>query len=262
VAALPADQLAVAYESARPKLRAVEICLYAFVAASSATMVGDLLALVSPGDLIGPAGTNSSLLRLSYDILYGLGFLAEAAAFVTGAVFFLLWFHRVYRNLPALGVPRTHSTKWPVYVWFIPIANIWLVPRTVQETWDGSHGRLVKPKKGSWATTRLDPGVRLWWAAFFGANVVGRIAPIHGSNDTTAGVVSDSLWLLAINALLITSAVLLMRLTSAIQTAQDATATSRGFTPAAVPEPVRRCSTCGQVVGPTDAQCRSCLSPL
>ncbi len=146
-------------------------------------------------------------------------------------------------------------------MWFIPIANIFLVPRTVQEAWDGSHGRSVQYPKGAWATTKLDPPVRLWWLAFFGANIINRFAP-NSKTDTPGQVVSGSLWLLALEVSLVVSAVLAIRMVRAVQSAQDARAVSGGWVPASEPAPARRCAICNQVVGADDISCRSCLSPL
>ena len=242
-------------------MRRLALSLQVFIGTAAVAMVGYSLQLVAPSDFIGHPTARDSGLRLVWDFLGGIGFLAESLAFVVTAVLFLMWFHHMYRNLPALGVARPHSTWRPIWVWFIPIANIFLVPRTVQEAWDGSHGRPVQYPKGAWATTKLDPPVRLWWLAFFAANVLNRIAP-SAKTDSVGHVVSGSLWLLAFEAALVVSAVLAIRMVRQMQSAQDARAVSRGWVPTSEQAPPRRCHTCHQVVGADDTSCRSCLSPL
>ncbi len=50
--------------------------------------------------------------------------MAEFAVVIASAVFFLMWFHRVYRNLPALGAAGLKYTPgWAVGFWFIPFLN-------------------------------------------------------------------------------------------------------------------------------------------
>jgi hypothetical protein len=47
----------------------------------------------------------------------GFGFFA----YVVAGIMFLLWFHRVYRNIDAVGGTRRYSTAQSVWAWFVPI---------------------------------------------------------------------------------------------------------------------------------------------
>jgi hypothetical protein len=250
---------AVEYESARILMRRLVLSFQLFIGIAAVVALGLLLQLLAPANFVAGSSARDSAVRMASDFLAGIGFLAEALAFVVTVVLFLIWFHRVYRNLPALGVARPHSMWRPVLVWFIPIANIFLAPRTVQEAWDGSHGRPVQHPTG--LSTRLDPPVRFWWTAFLAANILGRFAP-NPRSVTPGDVMAGALWQLAFEALLLVSAVLAIRMVRLLQTAQDSRAVSYGWvaTPAAPPD--RRCGTCHQVVAPDDTSCQSCLSPL
>jgi hypothetical protein len=242
-------------------MRRLVLSLQVFVGIAVVVVAGFSLQLVAPADFVGASTARDSGLRLASELLGGIGFLAEALAFVVTLVLFVMWFHRIYRNLPALGVARPHSMWRPVLVWFIPIANIFLVPRTVQEAWDGSHGRPVQHPHTAWAATKLDPPVRAWWIAFFGANIVNRLAP-NPKTNTPGDVISGTLWLLAVEALLVVSAILAVRMVRLMQTAQDSRAVSGGWLAGSEAPPPKRCGTCHQIVAADDKTCQSCLSPL
>ena len=46
--------------------------------------------------------------------------LVDGTVFIATGIFFLLWFHRAYRNLPALG-DRRYGTGWAIGGWFVPV---------------------------------------------------------------------------------------------------------------------------------------------
>lgn len=54
-------------------------------------------------------------------------------------VCWMMWVHRTYRNLPALGAGGLRFTPgWAVGCYFIPILNLWWPFRVMRETWIGS----------------------------------------------------------------------------------------------------------------------------
>jgi hypothetical protein len=260
-ARIPVDEADVAYESAAERTRRVEWSLKAFIATAIVVMLGFGLQLLAPGDFVGRSSGADSTLRVASDVLGGLGFLVEILVSVSCVVLFLMWFHRIYRNLPALGIARPHSPRWAMGVWFLPLGNIFLVPRVVQEAWDSSHGRPLQKPKGLFSYPKLDVPVSRWWMAFFGANIINRIGG-NPKNGNAGDVVFASLWLLAVEALLVVSAVLAIRMVRMMQAAQKSQALAKGWVPAVETARVRRCSTCNQIVSSDDAVCSSCLSPL
>jgi hypothetical protein len=78
--------------------------LKAFIAAAIAVMLGFALQLVAPADFVGRSSSADSTLRVGSALLGGLGFLVEIVVSLSCVVIFLMWFHRIYRNLPALGI--------------------------------------------------------------------------------------------------------------------------------------------------------------
>src|ERR1700737_3384910 len=237
-ARIPADQADVVYESAAERTRRVEWSLKAFIVTAIVVIVGYALPLIAPADFVGRSSRESSPLRLASDLLGGLGALVEIMVLVGCAILFLMWFHRMYRNLPALGIARPHSPRWAMGVWFIPLGNIFLVPRVVQEVWDGSHGRPIQKPKGMFSFPKLDAPVSRWWVAFFGANVINRIAG-SPKNANAGDVVSASLWLLVVEALLLVSAVLAIRMARMMRRAQESRPwPGDGFRPSSPRRPV------------------------
>jgi hypothetical protein len=56
-----------------------------------------------------------------------LASIVQLVTYVIGGVVFIVWFHRAYGNLGALGVDRPrHGRGWAIGAWFIPIANVFI----------------------------------------------------------------------------------------------------------------------------------------
>src|SRR5262245_21450048 len=63
---------------------------------------------------------------------------------IATAVVFLLWQHRAYNNLPALGVPRPDfSSGWVVGSWFAPFLNLVRLYQIVKYIRDKSNPETV-----------------------------------------------------------------------------------------------------------------------
>ena len=59
--------------------------------------------------------------------------------FVSTAVAFCLWIHRVSRNLgPLTTEERRFSPRWAVIWWFVPLMQLFLPYQVVREVWRGS----------------------------------------------------------------------------------------------------------------------------
>ena len=91
-----------------------------------------------------------------------LAFLFRAATYIVSGIVFLVWFHKVYRNLPALGAASTeYSPGWAVGWWFIPVAGLIVPCQISKEIWKGSHPANL----GVLSKARLagSPLVSVWW---------------------------------------------------------------------------------------------------
>lgn len=108
-------------------------------------------------------------------IALGLGYLARLGVLVAAAIAFLLWFHRAYANLPALGVWRPrYGTGWAVGSWFIPIFS-WFRPKQyANDLWRAGDER-GPTKWGTVDDLPVSDLVHWWWIVWLVAGVVGNI---------------------------------------------------------------------------------------
>lgn len=94
-----------------------------------------------------------------------------AVAQLISAIMFLMWMHRVYRNLPALGATRlSMSPGWAVGYWFIPFVNLFKPYRAMHETWQHSDPKAGFSRMASPATL-----VGVWWAGFIIVEIIDRV---------------------------------------------------------------------------------------
>jgi len=95
------------------------------------------------------------------------------AALVIAAIAFLVWIHRAYRNLPAVGATGLKFTPaQAVWWWFVPVASYWQPYRVVREIWQRSGPAGTR--------TRL---VVVWWTLWIVSNVGVAVAsriPLYG----------------------------------------------------------------------------------
>ena len=102
--------------------------------------------------------------------------LAQALVWIAAATAFLLWMHRAYRNLPALGAEGLgYSPRWAVGAFLVPILNLVHPYQVVRELWRESH--LDPAAVGDGVSRSL---VRWWWILFVASAladpVFGRLA--------------------------------------------------------------------------------------
>jgi hypothetical protein len=110
----------------------------------------------------------------------------ELLAFVVGAVFFILWFHRAYSNLPALGVARrrfdSNAAIWP---WFVPILNLWRPKQVANDIWRGSDPQ-VASRELRLAQDPVPPLLGFWWAGYIVSSMLGSRAGLSWWSTPTA----------------------------------------------------------------------------
>ena len=90
-----------------------------------------------------------------------VGLLLLLAYVLTGIVF-LVWFHRLYRNVPAVsadGRPTQYSSGWSIGWWLIPVASWWFPKTMVDEVYRRSTPPGFRPGPA--------PALYLVWWLFF-----------------------------------------------------------------------------------------------
>jgi hypothetical protein len=135
------------------------------------------LALMAVGDGVGcfACYSRNNLLdafsrgqQFPYDVLAGSDVfvktvtVALALGTIVTAIAFLMWMHRAYRNLPALGAQRLAMTpSWAVGWWFVPFANLVMPYQSTAEIW-----RYSDPRQANKLRKSASVLVAVWWGAF------------------------------------------------------------------------------------------------
>jgi hypothetical protein len=92
--------------------------------------------------------------------------LLGTALFLVTIPFFLVWFQRTYRNLPAIGAPgRRFGTGWAIAAWFVPLLNLWRPKQIANEIYRAG----TPPPPSSGASSDNVRLVTVWWALFLGS---------------------------------------------------------------------------------------------
>ena len=123
------------FVSGRGRTQLVVIFLYAGIAVALIHLLFNFFLLV-----IIPQTTLGDLIVLGeetwVDMMQVLLSLLQFLIFVATAVLFLMWIHRAYRNLSALGVSRLEYTPgWAVGWFFVPFASLFVPYRVMKEMW-------------------------------------------------------------------------------------------------------------------------------
>lgn len=213
------------YASAR--LRALVTVL--LLGAGAACNALSLIVNAALGGMLLGAGDESAPYEVgesATEMLYVGVALLQLVVFIATAAAFLLWMHRAYRNLPALGAARLDTTPgWAVCYFFIPFANLIKPFQVVREIWhesapfaearEGGFGGVSAPS----ATPSL---VGWWWAFWIIANIAGQ-ASDRAVN--TAGTIEGMVWAsrvtIASDALFVVAAVLAILVVKRIDEMQE-----------------------------------------
>jgi hypothetical protein len=138
----------------------------------------------------------------------------QLLVYIATSLVFLMWLHRVYRNLQALGVlGLKYSPGWAVGGFFVPFLNLVRPFQVVKEIWKASDPK-VAPRY-SWQDAPTSGLVGWWWALFLISSFLGQLVwrmsagahtPASVLNLTNALLASD-----AFSALASVPAILLVR---------------------------------------------------
>ena len=110
----------------------------------------------------------------------GIG-LVTLGAFVFTVVTYLMWVHRVHRNLPALVAgPLRFTPGWAVGYYFIPIINLFRPYQAMTEAYNASRagvdGSAAATSTGWDARPTGTSLIGWWWATWIVSNVIDRVA--------------------------------------------------------------------------------------
>lgn len=125
---------------------------------------------------------------------------ARQVAYIVAIVVFLVWVHRMYRNLPALGSTSTRfSPGGAVGSFFIPFVNLVRGYQVMAHLWLESQPEPATLPDGQ-VLRRSAALVGWWWGFHLGGNLTARLAT--GTATTVEAWVQESwmasLWLLVL----------------------------------------------------------------
>jgi hypothetical protein len=110
---------------------------------------------------------------------------------------FLVWLHRAYSNLPALGsLLSTYTPGWAVGWWFVPFANLVQPHGVMRNLWIESQRRPISDQ--GFALAPSTPLIGWWWGLFLACRVLTMVSRISATGSWLAFVAL----LDAVNALL------------------------------------------------------------
>ncbi len=176
----------------------------------------DLLSKVMAGQTIteAEAAANDSRQQI-------IGIL-QVLAFLTTTIFFLMWFHRAHRNLPALGAHNLRfSPGWAVGYCFIPIVSLYRPYQVAEEIWKASDPNLTD--ESSWQTANTSPLLGWWWGLFLISGFVGNVVvrmTLRGG-QTVSDLLTMSWGIVTSDGLSIVAAILAIFVVKGIDTRQE-----------------------------------------
>jgi hypothetical protein len=150
----------VPYESPAPRARMA-------IRWTWATVVAELLTLWPIASTLAQRvtmarGGEAGDANMPIVVVQGAIQLAYAIVSVVALVFEMMWVHRTYRNLPALGAQGLRfSPGWAVAYYFIPIISFYRPFQVMRETWRASDPD--HPGGTSWQAVSVPPIVNWWW---------------------------------------------------------------------------------------------------
>jgi eukaryotic-like serine/threonine-protein kinase len=101
------------------------------------------------------------------DLREGLVALLTFVAYPFAIVFFISWFRRAYRNLPALGATGLrYRSGWTIGSWFIPIVGLILPKQIANDIWRASDPDERLDQGTLWQGEEV-PALYQWWWGFF-----------------------------------------------------------------------------------------------
>jgi heme/copper-type cytochrome/quinol oxidase subunit 2 len=161
-----------AYEPLVGRAKWAQRALIALVVLNAIGVVSALFAYQLYGnDLI----TQDDLDRT--DLREGLVAVLTFVAFLFAIVFFIRWFRRAYRNLPALGATGLrYRSGWTIGSWFIPIAGLIIPKQIANDIWRASNPREPANQGTLWQGGRVPDLYQWWWGFFVVGSFLGNAA--------------------------------------------------------------------------------------
>jgi len=151
----------------------------------------------------------------------GLIALVEIGLLVVGAVFFIRWFHRAYKNLDVLGARREHGAGWAIGFWFVPILSLFRPKQMADEIWKAGETTPDAPSKPTM--------INVWWGFWLVSGILSfGAAQQEGAVKTLDDLAVSDYLAIVVSVLTIGAAILAMRVVSQVTERQEQRARELG----------------------------------
>lgn len=163
------------FVSAHGRATIVIALFVAYIVTALFSIVTNVVAFAEPIVLASEGGQQVTL----HDMLFLLSLLATFLVLVPLAVAFLVWLHRVVRNVPALGNPKSgveYSPGWAVGSFFVPLVSLVVPYKAVREVWEKSDPAVRSGDDFMLAKPSSAPLVLGWWLVWIAWNFLSNIS--------------------------------------------------------------------------------------
>jgi hypothetical protein len=179
------------FVSAHTRAMVVVALFVAYIIVAVSAVAAKIMQLALPPLVIAAAEGDQEQFTLG-DLIQFLVALATLFVFIALVIAFLIWLHRVAKNLPALGNAKSkveHSPGWAVGSFFVPFVNLVVPYKAIREIWEKSDPS-VRTEEGFMFTTpsSAPPLLLGWWIAWLVSNVISNISwrlPSHTPDTET-----------------------------------------------------------------------------
>lgn len=172
---VPSDRIDRPYRSAAGLTKALLVLLAVGLFVDVIAAISDLselrlLTRVQEGQFITAQEAESN------DLRQGIIGLTQTAVLLIAAIVFIVWFHRLYKNISSLAMaPLRYGTGWAIGGWFVPIWTLFRPKQIMNDIWRASDDE-DGYRPGSFEGRPVHPLIDIWWAMFLVSSWIGRIA--------------------------------------------------------------------------------------
>lgn len=185
------------FVSAHWRAQVVVFLFAAFIAVALFSIVSDLLQLNLIADAISGEEVSQERAAVN-DMRQMVVGVFQIVVRLLLAVAFLVWVHRVTKNVPALGNPHSkinYTPGWAVGSFFIPFGNLFMPYRALREVWDESDPAVRTEEEAGSTLRPARPALVVgWWFCFILWTFLGRASDRLGAGAETPEALRTMTW--------------------------------------------------------------------
>ena len=176
------------FVSAHGRSLAVVSLFVAYIVVTVMATAVNLMRMAAP-DVVIAEDVEQGRLTLA-ELLQFLVAIPTIFIYLALVVAFLIWLHRVAKNLPALGNAKSrieYTPGWAVGSFFIPFANLFMPYKGVKEVWEKSDPAVRTEEDFMFAPPSSAPSLLVgWWLTWLAHNILSN-AVMRLQNRAGAG---------------------------------------------------------------------------